>query len=77
MIWQDGVRAKNVAARRIQGLYYIWYGKGFLRRAREQIRLDEEAERARRDALGLDSERHRLMRIDPKEPIVLLNATGY
>ena len=44
MIWQDGVRAKNVAARRIQGLYYIWYGKGFLRRAREQIRLDEEAE---------------------------------
>eukprot|EP00946_MAST-07B_sp_MAST-7B-sp1_P002303 g2303.t1 len=70
MIWQEGVRAKNIAARKIQGLYYIWYGKGFLRRAREQIRLDEEAERARRAAAGLDSERHRLMRVDPKEPIV-------
>lgn len=70
MIWQQGVRARHVAARKIQGLYYVWYGKGFLRRAREQIRMDEEAESAKRAAAGLDSERHRLMRIDPKEKAV-------
>lgn len=68
MIWLDALRRKHVAARRIQGLYYIWYGKGFLVRAREQIRLDEEAEKARLAASGRDSERHRLMRLSSDEP---------
>ena len=70
MIYNKSLLVKNVAARRIQGLYHIWYGKNFLKRARKQIRDDELAELDRNHAAGKDDERHRLMKIKKNDPVV-------
>tara|TARA_B100000780_G_scaffold270710_1_gene230842 strand:- start:168 stop:2585 length:2418 start_codon:yes stop_codon:yes gene_type:complete len=70
LLWSNTVRSKNVAARSIQGLYHIFYGKTFLKRAKQQIRDDELAELAKLKAAGKDTERHRLMKIDADDPVV-------
>ena len=69
-IWKDAIRIKNVCARSIQGLYHIWYGKNFLKRARQQIKDDELLELQKKQASGQDSERHRMMRIEKNDPVV-------
>jgi len=70
MVWSDQLRRKNVAARSIQGLYHVWYGKNFLKRARQQIYDDELAEKKKLQDAGVDTERHALMKIGDNDPVV-------
>jgi hypothetical protein len=70
MVWSDILRGKNVAARSIQGLYYIWYGKNFLKRARQQIIDDELAEKEKRKADRKSTKRHQMLKIAEKDPVV-------
>ena len=70
MIWNDALRMKNIAARSIQGLYHIWYGKNFLKRARAQIRQDELDALKQGHDQRQDSERHQMMIINDDDPIV-------
>ncbi len=68
MIWLEELRKKHIASRKVQGLYWVWFGKNFLKRARAQVAREAHEARMELKARGEDSERHRMLRIDPTDP---------